>query len=89
MKQMTAVMFEIDFSNIEEAQGAEAGLAQKFQAQEMLSPILQRYNACSLEDVLHVFEDPADAVQCCISMRNKIRKRNSGLEDVDKLRLTG
>lgn len=89
MKQMTAVMFEIDFSNIEEAQGAEAGLALKFQAQEMLSPILQRYNACSLEDVLHVFEDPADAVQCCISMRNKIRKRNSGLEDVAKLRLTG
>ena len=62
MKQMTAIMFEIDFHEIEASQGAEAGLSQKFAAQEMLNPILQRHNAIPLEDVLYVFEDPTNAV---------------------------
>jgi len=89
MKQMTAVMFEIDFTDIEASDGAEAGLAQKFAAQEMLSPILQRYNAIPLEDVLHVFEDPTDAVMACVAMRNRIRMYNNGKGDNGMLQLTG
>ena len=89
MKQMTAVMFEIDFTDIEAREGAEAGLSQKFHAQEMLGPILQRFNAIPLEDVLHVFEDPGDAVQACLAMRNKIRTFNAGKDDRGRLHLTG
>lgn len=89
MKQMTAVMFEIDFTEIEATEGAEAGLAQKFHAQEMLGPILQKHNAIPLEDVLHVFEDPCDAVRACVAMRNKIRQYNNGQGEDSKLHLTG
>jgi hypothetical protein len=89
MKQMTAVMFLINFDDIEASDGAEAGLAQKFAAQEMMAPILQRHKAIQLEDVLHVFEDPTDAVLACIAMRNRIRQFNSGKSNEGKLDLTG
>lgn len=89
MKRMTAVMFEIDFTEIEKMDGAEAGLVQKFKSFEMLTPILQRFNAITLEDVLHVFEDPADAVLCCVAMQNKIRAFNNGKESHAQLQLTG
>eukprot|EP00946_MAST-07B_sp_MAST-7B-sp1_P003561 g3561.t1 len=89
MKKMTAVMFEIDFSEIEKVEGAEAGLVQKFMAIEMLKPILDKYNAITLEDVLHVFEDPTDAILCCAGMQDKIRAYNKGKEPHIQLQLTG
>ena len=89
MKKMTAIMFDIDYSEIERVEGAEAGLIQKFKSYEMLKPILEQHNAITLEDVLHVFEDSVDAVKCCTAMQARIRKHNKGLPDHAKLKLSG
>ena len=77
------------FSEIEKVEGAEAGLVQKFMAIEMLQPVLDKYNAITLEDVLHVFEDPTDAILCCAGMQDKIRAYNKGKEPHIQLQLTG
>ena len=78
----TAMMFEFEMDDLAETKGAAATLELKFHSLDLLRPVLLRFNAIPLEDVLYVFKDPEDAMDACIAAKgaldadNERRKKN-------------
>ena len=68
----TALMFEFEMEKLAMKSGAEATLTLKFEAMDVIRPILLKYSAIPLEDVLYVFESPSDALAAALAAKQTI-----------------
>ena len=75
-KIYTAIMFEFEMESLAETSGAAATLALKFEALDLLRPVLDRFNAIPLEDVLYVFENAEDAMDACLAAKAALDEDN-------------
>ena len=90
-KTYTALMFEFDMEALAMRSGAEATLTLKFQALDILRPVLSKFNAIALEDVLYVFTSPSDALAASLAARQTVENWNEDnrLNHKDELEITG
>ena len=85
------MMFEFEMEKLAIRSGAEATLKLKFQALDLLRPVLLKYNAIPLEDVLYVFKSPSDALAASFAAKQTIalfNAQNRALKK-DELNISG
>jgi class 3 adenylate cyclase len=80
----TALMFEFEMEKLAMKSGAEATLTLKFQAMDVLKPILLKFNAIPLEDVLYVFTSPSDALAAALASKQMINEFNMENRRINK-----
>jgi len=75
-----ALMFDFEFANTDDV---ERQLSLKFDCLSRLTRILHSHNAAVVEDVLYLFDRPADAVLAALACRTEVdeRKRQAGVAE--------